>query len=499
MSDLGQFTHQVNSWRKLMASCSKVEDLVNTFHDAVEQVASFIPRGLNRGDATEALMDMASSNGLFGNLGEDEPRVEALIREQFEKVKDYNGHGPQPGPQQKPKTKPGPQPAAPPSFEPHLYVFPNAAEIPMRAWLYGYHYMRGTVVATVAPGGFGKTTLALYEALEMARDGKRVWYISGEDDLNELHRRIAAHCKKNNIPPSDFGDRLFVDDKMSYPFKIAKSSKNGPHFDLAKLKAFEDGIESKRLDVVIIDPLVSFHLLPENDTAAMDSLVKCLGEICTRRKCCIELAHHVRKPGSGQFEITVYDARGAAAIVNAVRSCRVLNQMSIIEARQMQKDLTERLSYIRIDSGKANMRPPEKAKWLHLVSEEIDNGDKVQVIEPFEFKPQETTVEDEDWVRLILGDPNKQYRADSRSDEWFGHEVGRHFGRDTEADKDDIVWVQKQIKKWLNARGKFQSYPARGPLIRKVERLDESRQKRKFFELVEEKANANSASMGQNE
>ena len=206
--------------------------------------------------------------------------------------------------------------------------------------------MRGVVTATVAPGGFGKTSLSLYEALEMVKTGLRVWYISAEDDRAELDRRIAAYVQRHGITPMEMASNFFVDDKMSFPFKIASMTRNGPVFD-PKLAEFEAAIAFDRIDVVILDPFISFHYLPENDTTSMDQLVKRLGEIAQRRHCCIELSHHVRKPTMGQAEITVYDARGAGAIVNAVRSCRVLNQMSIMEAQQAEIDAEQRGYFIR--------------------------------------------------------------------------------------------------------------------------------------------------------
>jgi hypothetical protein len=367
------------------------------------------------------------------------------------------------------------------------YNLPDPANIPPREWLYGWHYMRTIVTATVAPGGFGKTTLSLHEVLNMVTQPSqlRVWYVSGEDDTVEIDRRIAAHCKerldaqgrvtRKEITAADIGDRLFVDDKMTFPLKIAKSGKTGIEFDTVALDLFERVIVSFAIDVVILDPFISFHLLSENDTAAMDALVKRLGEIALRTRSCIELSHHVRKPGLLQSEITVYDARGAAAIVNAVRSCRVLNQMSVEEAKQAKIPPAQRGTYIRVDSGKRNMAPPEKAHWLHLISVEIANGDRVQAIEPYKFSPQSATMADDDWCRLVAS--QKSYRADSRSDEWFGHEVAKHFNRDS-AEKGDLIWIQKQIARWVTGDG------ARKPVLRKVQRLDEHRKPRIYFEVI---------------
>lgn len=364
-----------------------------------------------------------------------------------------------------------------------VYILPDPKTIPPRGWLYGHHYIRAAVTATVAPGGFGKTTLALYEAITMVSLHKlRVWYISGEDDCDEISRRIAAHCKRYDL--TDLGNRLFIDDKNTLPLKIAKSSRAGPEFDQALLAGMEQAIKHNKIDVVIIDPFVAFHLLQENDTAAMDALVKRLAIICTRCQCNIEISHHVRKPGIGQTELTVHDARGAGAIVNAVRSCRVLNQMSVVEAEQCQINVEQRNSYIRIDSGKRNMAPPEKAKWCRLVSVQIANGDNVQAIAQWEFNPRVITESDDQWVQIILRERRQNglpcYRADIRAGEhWLGSEVAKHFGRTTTI-KGDIIWINKQLKHWVN----------KGVIVKEKRLDDEQRQERLIFDLPDEDGDA---------
>jgi hypothetical protein len=68
--------------------------------------------------------------------------------------------------------------------------------IPKREWLYtGKHYMRGDISATIAPGGLAKTTRGVQEAVDMAANyGLRVLLLNGEEDQDELDRRIAATC-----------------------------------------------------------------------------------------------------------------------------------------------------------------------------------------------------------------------------------------------------------------------------------------------------------------
>jgi hypothetical protein len=426
----GIFSEAFASWRRVLASGADLEARLILFEHAALDVAGYIGKGLPRPDAADSLQQIAQAFGLIEAKGPDE--IQGIISRAFEhrdNEKKTNGNGAAHGPA---------------SITATPYVAPDPATIPPRQWLHARHYMRGNVTATVAPGGFGKTSLAIFESLEMVKAGLRVWYISAEDDHEELDRRIAAYVQRHGV---ELGDRLFVDDKLTFPLKIARMGKGGPVFDEAALAAFETTIEVNRLDVVTFDPFISFHYLPENDTAAMDALVKRAGEICARRRCCIELTHHVRKPSAGQGELTVHDARGAGAIVNAVRSCRVLNVMTAIEAEQAQIDPERRSFYLRIDSGKNNMAPPQKARWLHLVSVEIANGDSVGTIEPWEFPKvfAKLSAADVEWVQSLLRE--RAYRADSRSPEWLGLELASRFGRSVTS-QGDIKWINAVLRTW---------------------------------------------------
>ena len=85
------------------------------------------------------------------------------------------------------------------------YAAPDPAKIPRREWLFDYHYMRKIVSATIGPGGIGKSSLGLIEAIGMSAGTNlltneglptplRVWYHNGEDPMDELNRRIGAIC-----------------------------------------------------------------------------------------------------------------------------------------------------------------------------------------------------------------------------------------------------------------------------------------------------------------
>ena len=354
-----------------------------------------------------------------------------------------------------------------------VYTFPDPAKTPGRSMMYGEHYFRDAVTGTVAPGGFGKTTLHLYEALTMAQQGLKVWYISGEDPRVEIDRRIAAHVQHHDADTSLIAGHLFVDDRDSFPIKFTKSARGTTvDFDEGWIAAFEHAIERDRIDVIIIDPLVAFHTAAENDNSAMDAVVKRLGLICVKFHCNIEMSHHVRKPSAAMAEITVDDARGGGALVNATRSCRVINRMPADIAAQEGIKPEKRSAYLRLDSGKRNMAPAEAASWWQLVSVLIANKlDNVQAIERYKLKgPFDSgwQVTDTDAIVAIVKQGNS--RAYPQSDQWLGHEVIKRIGIENPS-KQDIIRVNAMISKWIKNK-----------LFKKAKQYDpEDRKERSFY------------------
>jgi hypothetical protein len=321
----------------------------------------------------------------------------------------------------------------------------------------------------------------LFEAIKMVAAGLTVWYLSGEDPKVEIDRRIAAHCQWGNITLGDLSGRLYVDDKTTFQLFIGKSPRAAAiSFDEASLTQFETAILQDNIDVVMLDPFVSFHSVPENDNGCIDAVVKRLALIAYRANCCIEISHHVRKPFQGQSTITVDDARGGGAIINAVRSGRVINRMSqqeLDDANAGGKSITsdQRNSYIRLDRGKRNMAPSDKASWFMIVSVPLPNGDNVQALEPWKFpEKRESTDDDARWVKNVLR--NQQYRVDVRSPEWLGVLLSQQFDRpisnetDKRVRKRNMTWINTTLTNWV-----------RDGVINTVENNDANGIKRMFY------------------
>jgi hypothetical protein len=189
--------------------------------------------------------------------------------------------------------------------------------------------------------------------------------------------------------------------------------------------------------------LIALHRVPEGDNMLMEQVIKDgFGEIATCANCCIELSQHTRKSMHGQHgELTADDSRGAGAITNAARSVRVLNRMSAEEAELPKIAAGDRRYYLRIARDKANLVPPGKATWLHLVSVGLPNGDadhpgdQVQAVELWDY-PQpfdNVTVDDMRWIREEVR--RRDHRFDPRSHDWVGLALTKRLGLDPEADR----------------------------------------------------------------
>jgi hypothetical protein len=425
--------------------------------------------GIERPDVIDECYRLAEAYGLVDAWGDEKIQHELAAEAEAAKPQQTNG-----------KDHAQEQQQAPAPRRPTFYIAPDEINIPKRAWLLGGHYIRQAATATVAPGGWGKTTLTLYEAITMVADGLAVWYLSGEDPKVEIDRRIAAHCRQHSIVLGELPGKLFVDDRSTFPMFIGKSARPASvTFDDASLTLFEQAIIETELDVVMLDPFVSFHSVPENDNGCVDAVVKRIAGIAQRTNSCIEISHHVRKQMMGfNQSITVDDSRGGGAIINAVRSGRVINRMNGSEADQAHIDRDQRHFYMRVDKGKRNMAPPDKAVWYELKNVELANGDHVQALAPWDFPKvlDEVSIDDTDWVRDLIR--RKAYRVDSRSPRWLGLELAKRFKKNPN-EKADCAWMNKLIGIWTIADP---------PPFKKMELRDpEERKKRMFYVALDAK------------
>ena len=274
----------------------------------------------------------------------------------------------------------------------------DVATLPPRSWLYGKHYQRCTVALTAGPGGMGKSSLDMVEAIAMATCRNllgeqpearlRVWYHNGEDPRDEINRRLAAICQHYRIPTARVAG-LSLDHIRD---RVSAAGSQGLHqFGSRRCAGTADfrGHQRQPDRCRHLDPLVTLHSVSEVDSGKMDTVVRLFAGIADENDAAIEIAHHVRKPAAGSnSDYDVHDIRGVAAITDAVRAARVLNRMNEKDAEAAGCSEVERLSRFRVDRAKGNYSPAQAATWRQFANIELINGDEVGVVAQWNFPGQ---------------------------------------------------------------------------------------------------------------
>src|SRR5580704_1792722 len=84
-----------------------------------------------------------------------------------------------------------------PRFTARPYVWRDPRTIPPRQWLHTGHYIRGFVSATIAPGGLGKSSLQLVEAIGMAAGRDLLRGTSAKMKLTAWYWNLETRAKKS--------------------------------------------------------------------------------------------------------------------------------------------------------------------------------------------------------------------------------------------------------------------------------------------------------------
>lgn len=354
---------------------------------------------------------------------------------------------------------------------PTQFVWRDPSTIPPRAWLYGRHLIRKQVSVTVAPGGVGKSSLTISEALAMvsgkpflgewvARDLK-VWIYNLEDTRDELERRVIAAMMHHGISQEEVSGRLFVDTGRERSLCTAVQTRDGVTLVKPEIEALEAEILALGIDVVIIDPFVSSHQVGENDNGAIDVVAKDWARVADRCNCAIELVHHTRKT-NGE-EATTESARGATALLSAARSGRVLNKMSDNEKENagVQNDPA---TYFSVTRDKANLAPVGKRIWRRMASVELGNGDSVGVAEVWEWPDTFDGVTAKDLLAVQRALDGKGLRYSDQVEDWAGNAVADVLGLDPFTDRRRI---KRMIETWLGS-GALVKGQKQGPIRKPV-------------------------------
>lgn len=358
---------------------------------------------------------------------------------------------------------------------PTPFTLPDPNKIPRRQWLYGRHLIRKNVSVTVAPGGVGKSSLSIVQALEMC-SGRRllgewnagpmnVWLFKLEDEREELNRRICAAAQCFNIEQSDLDGRLFVDSGRENDLILATQQRDSIYLNNPILDLLERRILENKIDVLIVDPFVSSHQVNEMDNGKMDIVAKAWVKLADRTNCAIELIHHTRKLNGA--EATSDASRGASSLINAARSSRVLQRLCSDELEKAGvKDKTGTYFYVKRD--KANLATTGERATFRTVSVDLGQGDTVGVVESFKMPTAFDGIGIRQLIEVQKAVDGQDYRFSEQAEDWIGYTIAEILGLDASGDRPRI---KQLINTWLksNALKKVQKKLASGKTAPVVE------------------------------
>ncbi len=364
------------------------------------------------------------------------------------------------------------------------FVLRDPSTLPPRGWLYGSHYIRKFVSATFAPGGVGKSSLVIAEALAMASNQPllgtsptnrlKVAYWNGEDPIEEVERRTVAAALHFSLRPDDVEGWLFLGSGRDQPLILAEQQPSGTIIRAPDVERVLDAVRKMGLDVIIIDPFVSTHRVNENDNNAINLVVKEWARIADLANVSVELVHHTRK--SNGNVTGVEDGRGASALLYAARSARALNVMSKEEADRA--GVERHRSYFRVDNGKSNLAlPPEGSDWFQMVNVNLDNGDafnegdQVGVVTRWTRPDPVVEVTAADLYAVQKHIAGGHWRESNQATEWVGRAVAEVLGLDLE-NRGDMQKVKWLLATWIKT----------GALVRTMAK-DQGRKERPVIEV----------------
>jgi hypothetical protein len=340
--------------------------------------------------------------------------------------------------------------------------------IPPRPWLYGRKVLRGYTTFVASPGGVGKTAFTIAMAIasltgnallhDKPVEPLRVWILNLEDDQDEMERRVKAAIEYYGVDPVVLR-HLGVNSGRDRPFRIVGLGRDQ---DFVVQPDFHGVIAEMRrnsVDLLIVDPFLRSHSVPENDNSAQDEVMRLYNQIAHETKAGVVLVHHVKK---GAVAGDMDGLRGGSTQGAGARSVLTLSPMSAEEAKKLGIEEKKRRLYVRIDDAKNNMAPPEsKAEWLKLESVNIGNGtpeypdgDFVQVATRYDvpgaWDGLPDDAEREMLAAIDAGIPaeggSEKYSARSQDERWVGHMLKDSFGR-TEAQAKELIsgWLKAGV------------------------------------------------------
>lgn len=284
----------------------------------------------------------------------------------------------------------------------------DPAQRPPRDWLVRHRMMRKHTTVTAAAPGVGKSTLTIEEAVSLAsgRDflgfgiGRphKVAVINNEETRDELERRIEVTCVHFGVPFESIAETFFLHSGIdAEKFVVAVRGKDDTVIVQPRVAELTQFVAETGIDLVVIDPFVQAHRIPEKENDEIEQVMIALRDIAARGNAAVHVVHHTRKPPAGTAHQAgdIFAVRGGGAIVGDAHFVFTLADMGRDDAESLGIAEADRKRFVRLDDAKGKLAPPSGAQWFERLGVCMPYGllgEEVGVLVPKQFDDGATAV-----------------------------------------------------------------------------------------------------------
>ena len=255
----------------------------------------------------------------------------------------------------------------------------------------GFYY--ADVGTLIAPGGTGKTTLILWQAIHITL-GRELWgmpilkpgpviILTAEDSREMLVARLRSICTELGLSQTDIqtvAGNVLISDVSGYGLKLTEVEHDvvrPAHTVIAQIVAACLIIAPV---LVVIDPAVSFGVGESRVNDAEQGLVEAGRRLRGALNCCVLFVHHTGKANARDKTTDQYSGRGGSAFADGARMVHVLQNLGPADwSKETGTELEPGESGLILARPKISYARPQPPLFLRRSGYRFDYVDRTTV------------------------------------------------------------------------------------------------------------------------
>lgn len=257
----------------------------------------------------------------------------------------------------------------------------DAAEIPKTPWLLRGLLLYRAITLLAGKGGAGKSLLAWEIAIAVAlgiafgcwdapERKRQVLVLSGEDDVDEIRRRVLVACQVMGVDQDDLKGRFHV--RKTPDIKLVARDPNTNALTLTQLwKEVRWMIQHRDIGLLVIDPAMKASQgFDESSNDDMDLVQRAVRALTKGADCAVLLNDHARKGDGGGRDAT----RGASSKVDDARVACELRPLTDAEYKASNTTRPQE-GLVLFRTVKSNYGAPSGKLVFEFVERDVGNGE----------------------------------------------------------------------------------------------------------------------------